>query len=68
MTDILLEGCTSRPLASYLKALGILRLVGEQRDAHACGAWRNGCFVLSSSLDRKALCDFSSTNGIPRRW
>ena len=33
MPDILLEGCTSRPLASCLKALGILRLVGEQQDA-----------------------------------
>lgn len=58
MTDILLEGCTSRPLASYLKALGVLRLVGEQRDAHACGAWRNGRFFLSTSLSRKELCDF----------
>lgn len=58
MTDILLEGCTSRPLAAYLKALGILRLVGEQRDASACGAWRNGCFVLSTSLSREELCDF----------
>lgn len=58
MPDILLEGCTSRPLASCLKALGILRLVGEQKDAQVRGAWRNGCFVLSSSLDREALCDF----------
>ena len=58
MPDILLEGCTSRPLASCLKALGILRLVGEQQDAQVRGAWRNGCFVLSSSLDKETLCDF----------
>lgn len=58
MPDIPLEGCASRPLASCLKALGILRLVGEQKDAQVRGAWRNGCFVLSSSLDREALCDF----------
>lgn len=58
MTDILLEGCTPRPLAACLKALGILRLVGEQRDAHARGAWRNDCFILSSSLDKEELCDF----------
>lgn len=58
MPDILLEGCASRPLAAYLKALGILRLVGEQADANARGAWQNGAFLLSSSLDRQALCDF----------
>lgn len=58
MPDILLEGCASRPLASCLKALGILRLVGEQQDAQVRGAWRNGCFVLSSSLDKETLCDF----------
>lgn len=58
MPDILLEGCASRPLAAYLKALGILRLVGEQVDANARGAWQNGAFLLSSSLDRQALCDF----------
>ena len=35
---------------SYLKALGVLRLVSEQADADACGCWHNDVFVLESKL------------------
>ena len=65
MPDIALHGCTSRPLAAYLKALGILRITGEQLDKGACGFWRNGLFVLSSDVDRQKLCDFFLTAYIP---
>lgn len=53
-----LAGCRPEPLASYLKALGVLRLVGEQKDADACGFWRGEHFVLESALDREALVRF----------
>ena len=65
MPDIALHGCTSRPLAAYLKALGILRITGEQLDKRACGFWRNGLFVLSSDVDRQKLCDFFLTAYTP---
>lgn len=59
MAEIIFNGCTSRPLVAYLKALGILRLVSEQKDSNACGAWRHdGYFILFSSLDRQDICDF----------
>jgi CRISPR-associated protein Csx17 len=45
-------------LASYLKALAILRLVSEQADAGARGAWRGDAFVLTSKLDRDELLAF----------
>ena len=35
--EIELTGCTPEPLMAYLKALGILRLVGEQTDPSARG-------------------------------
>ena len=35
-----LTGCTPIPLAHYLKALGILRLVSEQVDTDATGWWK----------------------------
>jgi CRISPR-associated protein Csx17 len=57
----LLPGCTPEPLISYLKALGILRLVSEDRehgDPIARGAFRNDVFVLRSSLDADGLADF----------
>lgn len=56
--ELILEGCTPEPLMNYLKALGILRLVAEQKDPEARGAWKNDVFVLRSSLDREALVRF----------
>jgi len=35
-----LDGCAPTPLAHYLKALAILRLVAEQRDASVRGGGR----------------------------
>lgn len=56
--EIELSGCTPVPLGSYLKALGILRLVAEQADPEARGFWRGNCFVLQSRLDEAALLRF----------
>ncbi|MHB8382586.1 MAG: type I-G CRISPR-associated protein Cas8g1/Csx17 [Candidatus Binataceae bacterium] len=56
--DIELAGCTPEPLMAYLKALGILRLVSEQKDAEVRGWWKNDVFWLRSSLDRDALVKF----------
>jgi CRISPR-associated protein Csx17 len=56
--DVVLAGCRPEPLASYLKALGVLRLVAEQKDKNAEGYWRGEHFVLRSSLDVNALVSF----------
>jgi len=56
--ELSLAGCTPEPLMAYLKALGILRLVSEQKDPDARGWWRNDVFWLRSSLDRDALVKF----------
>lgn len=56
--DVELAGCRPEPLASYLKALGVLRLVAEQKDKAAAGYWRGDHFVLRSSLDPDALVAF----------
>lgn len=58
MPEIVLAGCTPEPLMSYLKALGVFRLVAEQADAKARGAWRGNAFVLECDLDRDALEQF----------
>ena len=47
-----LNGCAPVPLAGYLKALGILRLVSEQRDGNARGWWQHEHFCLMTSLSR----------------
>jgi len=56
--DVELTGCAPEPLMSYLKALGILRLVSEQKDSDAHGWWQNDVFHLRTTLDRDALVRF----------
>lgn len=55
----ILRGCTPTPLASYLKALAVLRLVAEQAgDPGAAGRWRNDVFVLRTGLSEDKLFSF----------
>jgi len=49
------EGCRPRPLASYLKALGVLRLVSLQKDNEVRGYWRAGHFWLVTRLSAQEL-------------
>ena len=59
MNILSLHGCAPVPLAHYLKALGVLRLVSEQYpDSGATGHWQGNTFVLTSTLDRDALLQF----------
>ncbi len=60
-----LKGCSPAPLAHYLKALGILRLIVEQgADREARGWWQDECFCLLSTLSRDQLesSSWRSTN------
>lgn len=58
MNDLMLEGCRPIPLASYLKSLGILRLVAEQADPQARGWWQDDRFRIRTNLDRDRLIRF----------
>ena len=53
-----LGGCAPAPLAHYLKALGILRLVAEQRDDAARGWWEGNRFRLATRLAKDELEGF----------
>lgn len=49
--EIVLDGCTTTPLANYLKALGVLRLLSEQKEDQSFHAyWLNGRFAIRSPL------------------
>lgn len=56
--DLELGGCSPVPLASYLKALGLFRLVAEQVDTEARCYWREDAFHIISVLDEEALMEF----------
>lgn len=67
MHDITLTGCAPVPLAHYLKALGVLRLVAESEhgDASAMAHWADDQLVLTSHLDREVLINFFLENYSP---
>ena len=47
--EVVLGGCAPTPLASYLKALGVMRLLAEQKpEWEVRGAWRGEHFVIKS--------------------
>ena len=59
MSEIRLLGCRTRPLLSYLKALGVLRSVGAEADPHARLGWApEGHARLVSVFDEDALVAF----------
>ena len=59
MRNISLGGCAPVPLAHYLKALGVLRLLAEQKpNENVKGFWSGDNFLLSTPLDETALVEF----------
>ncbi|MFB2838172.1 type I-U CRISPR-associated protein Csx17 [Floridanema evergladense] len=57
--SITLQGCTPEPLSNYLKALGVLRLIVEQKqDPQAKCYWLNDAFVLVTHLTQERLEKF----------
>ncbi len=53
-----IDGCAPSPLAHYLKALGIIRLVSEQADMNARGWWYGNYFRLATRLSHTELDEF----------
>jgi CRISPR-associated protein Csx17 len=56
---VCLPGCSPTPLAAYLKALGLFRVLSQQRpETFPRAYWQGNDFVLVSTSDRNALRDF----------
>ncbi|GIU94711.1 MAG: hypothetical protein KatS3mg012_1168 [Gaiellaceae bacterium] len=53
-----LTGLTPDALATYLAALGVLRLLAEQRDPDVRGFWRDEHFVLVTKLSEDEVQEF----------
>ena len=58
MNKVGFPGCTATPFGSYLKALGVLRLVSDQADSEAKGRWEGEAFTIESSLDEEGIATF----------
>jgi CRISPR-associated protein Csx17 len=60
-----LTGCRPTPLAHYLKALGILRLVATDADPNVRGWWKDDVFHLATVLNRDSLESYFLSNYSP---
>jgi len=58
--NIILSNCRSTPFASYLKPLGIMRILSEQkkREIRVRGFWKDETFVLETNLKKEEIMDF----------
>lgn len=70
--EIALTGCSSQPLASYLKSLGVLRIIAEQLDQNIACHWDQTTFVLHTTFDESAIlkffCDHYSPTPLTAPW
>ncbi|HMO13467.1 MAG TPA: type I-U CRISPR-associated protein Csx17 [Pirellulaceae bacterium] len=60
-----LGGCRPTPLASYLKALGVFRLIAEGPDSNIRGWWQNDVFHLGTRLSQAEIERFFLHNYSP---
>lgn len=58
LNEIKLKGCSPVPLAHYLKALGVFRIISEQKDRNAQAYWKNDCFYLKTTLNNEQIISF----------
>jgi CRISPR-associated protein Csx17 len=63
--ELVLHGVRPEPLASYLKGLGIIRLVAQQKEPGLRAFWRDDELVLVTELDMEGLMDFFLTEYRP---
>lgn len=55
MSAEVLNGVRSDAMLGYLKAIGLLRVLGQQVDRDVRGSWNDATFVLHSGLERREL-------------
>ncbi len=58
MPELSLSGCSPEPLMSYLKALGVFRIVAEQADPNTAASWTGDRLVLQTKFDHDGLVNF----------
>src|SRR6266496_4725840 len=60
-----LHGCAPSPMAHYLKALGVLRILANQRPGQTLGHWSNNTFALTTDASATDLLHFFEKEYIP---
>ena len=65
MNRFILGGCAPAPFSSYLKALGVFRIIAQQKDSSVRGCWSNERFVLKTSMTREVMVEFLLDEYVP---
>ncbi len=65
MPTLTLSGCSPVPLAHYLKALGVLRILAKQMDGQTLAHWLNSAFIVTSNKSVADLLHFFEKEYIP---
>lgn len=58
MAEVTLAGCRPEPLSSYLKGLGLIRVLAEQADDTLVAWWEGDELHARSALDIDGIADF----------
>jgi len=58
MPTLTLSGCAPVPLAHYLKALGVLRILANQLAGRTLAHWSNNTFILTTDTSATELLQF----------
>lgn len=64
-SGLCLPGCRPAPLSHYLKALGLLRVIGTQADDQVKAWWEGDAFYLDTTLDQDAILAFILEQYVP---
>jgi CRISPR-associated protein Csx17 len=63
--ELRLAGCRPQPLAGYLKALGLVRVLGRQADRQLQARWAADALELTTTLDADELNRFLLERYVP---
>ena len=58
MNRHVLEGCTTAPFSSYLKAVGAFRILAQPKDSSARAHWKNERLVLETTMAKNEIMEF----------
>ncbi len=58
MNRHILKGCASVPFSNYLKAMGLFRIIAEQKDPKITACWDNDRLILNTDLSKDEITEF----------
>ena len=58
MNRHILKGCAPTPFSNYLKAVGLFKIIAEQKDPKITACWDNDRLILNTELSKDEIVEF----------